>query len=134
MVASPRGIQPPEGFQRLHRWLSSHNCPQQHTIIYIEDTGIYSDRLLASLSRQGWKCALLKTTATKKVAPEHHRKDDRFDARLLAEYGDRYADQIVSFPILRIATTIRWIRRMSISRKECKLAGLQMPASADEVP
>jgi|SRR5699024_8616771 len=83
-----------EGFERLHRWLNTCDCPQQHTIICIEDTGIYSDRLLASLSRRGWKCALLKTTAAKKVAPEHHRKDDRFDARLLAEYGDRYADQI----------------------------------------
>lgn len=83
-----------EGFQRLHQWLTTHNCPQQHTLICIENTGIYSDRLLASLTRRGWKCALLKTTAAKKVAPEHHRKDDRFDARLLAEYGDRYADQI----------------------------------------
>lgn len=87
-----------EGFQRLHRWLNTHNCPQQHTLICIENTGIYSDRLLASLSRRGWKCALLKTTAAKKVAPEHHRKDDRFDARLLAEYGDRYADQISLTP------------------------------------
>lgn len=84
----------PEGFARLHRWLGNHNCSQQHTLICIEDTGIYSDRLLAALTDYGWKCAVVKTTATKKVAPEHHRKDDRFDSGLLAEYAQRYCDRI----------------------------------------
>lgn len=83
-----------EGFGRLHRWLKGHNCSQQHTLICIEDTGIYSDRLLAGLTDRGWKCAVVKTTATDKVAPEHHRKDDRFDAGLLAEYAQRYSDRI----------------------------------------
>lgn len=61
-----------------------------HTLICIEDTGIYSDRLLAGLTDRGWQCAVVKTTATKKVAPEHHRKEDRFGAGLLAEYGQPY--------------------------------------------
>jgi len=84
----------PEGFRRLHRWLNRRHCDPAHTIICIEDTGIYSDRLLAALTEYGWKCAVVKTTATKKVAPEHHRKDDRFDAGLLAEYAQRYCDRI----------------------------------------
>lgn len=50
--------------------------------------------MLATLARQGWHCAVVKTTALEKVATEHHRKEDRFDAALLAEYGDRYADRI----------------------------------------
>jgi transposase len=84
----------PEGFGRLHRWLVSRQCDPAHTLICIEDTGIYSDRLLAGLTDRGWQCAVVKTTATKKVAPEHHRKEDRFDAGLLAEYGQRYVDRI----------------------------------------
>jgi len=84
----------PEGFRRLHRWLGNHHCSRQHTLICIENTGIYSERLLAGLTHREWKCAVVKTTATSKVAPEHHRKEDRFDAALLAEYGQRYADRI----------------------------------------
>lgn len=84
----------PEGFDDLHRWLSEQPCKPKQTLICIESTGIYSDRLLADLIGRGWKCALVKTTAIQKVAPEHHRKDDRFDAGLLAEYGQRYDDRI----------------------------------------
>jgi transposase len=84
----------PEGFERLHRWLGVQQCEPAHTLICIEDTGIYSERLLTALTDRGWKCAVVKTTATKKVAPEHHRKEDRFDAGLLAEYAQRYADRI----------------------------------------
>ena len=84
----------PEGFERLHQWLNGQSCRQKNTLICIEDTGIYSDRLFATLTNNGWKCAVVKTTAIDKVAPEHHRKEDRFDAKLLAEYGDRYADRI----------------------------------------
>lgn len=88
----------PEGFQRLHRWLTQHQCDPDHTLICIEDTGIYSDQLHQALVDFGWQCAVVKTTATKKVAPEHHRKEDRFDAGLLAEYGQRYADRITLTP------------------------------------
>lgn len=84
----------PEGFRRLHRWLGNQQCDPARTLICIEDTGIYSDRLLDALAGYGWQCAVVKTTAIDKVAPEHHRKEDRFDAALLAEYGDRYFDRI----------------------------------------
>lgn len=84
----------PVGFGRLHRWLDNQQCDPARTLICIEDTGIYSDRLLDALIDYGWQCAVVKTTAIDKVAPEHHRKEDRFDAKLLAEYGDRYSDRI----------------------------------------
>jgi len=84
----------PDGFEALDRWLGRQSCDPARTLICIESTGIYSDRLLADLVGRGWNCALVKTTATQKVAPEHHRKDDRFDARMLAEYGQRYSDRI----------------------------------------
>ena len=58
----------------------------------LEATGGYDDALLEHLRL--WVCALEKTTALQRVKPEHHRKDDRFDADLLAEYGYRYSDKL----------------------------------------
>lgn len=83
-----------EGFDRLDQWLGEASCDPARTLICIESTGIYSDRLLADLIDRGYQCALVKTTAIQKVAPAHHRKDDRFDARMLAEYGQRYSDRL----------------------------------------
>lgn len=84
----------PGGFDRLHTWLTARGCRPQATVICLEHTGIYGKRLLIDLAGRGWKCALEKTTVTDKVGPEHHRKDDAFDAALLAEYADRFTDQL----------------------------------------
>jgi transposase len=35
-----------------------------------------------------------KTTVISKVSPEHHRKEDMFDAKMLAEYADRFTDRL----------------------------------------
>lgn len=83
-----------EGFNRLLEWLASHGCSREDTVICAEDTGIYGKRLLVALTSAGWACAVEKTTVTDKVGPDHHRKDDDFDASLLAEYADRFADQL----------------------------------------
>lgn len=82
------------GFRQIHRWLTSHGCTREDTIVCLENTGIYGKRLLLALTSRGWACAVEKTTVLDKVGPEHHRKDDRFDARLLAEYADRFSDQL----------------------------------------
>lgn len=82
------------GFRRLVQWLMGQDCHRDDTIICMEDTGIYGKRLHLALDRAGWQCAVEKTTVTDKVGPEHHRKDDEFDARLLAEYADRFSDRL----------------------------------------
>lgn len=82
------------GINQLHNWLLAGSCEPDALLICMENTGIYGSRLLATLIKRGWKCSQVKTTATRKVAPEHRRKDDRFDAQLLAEYADRYQDRI----------------------------------------
>lgn len=83
-----------EGFDRLIDWLAHHGCRPEDTVICTEDTGIYGKRLLMALTSAGWHCSVEKTTILSKVGPDHHRKDDVFDARLLAEYADRFADQL----------------------------------------
>lgn len=82
------------GFSRLMGWLADQGCRPEDTIICMENTGIYGKRLLAALTGAGWRCAVEKTTVTDKVGPEHHRKDDPFDASLLAEYAERFSDRL----------------------------------------
>lgn len=83
-----------QGFKQLHQWLTQQGCSPDDTVICMENTGIYGKSLLLALHNKGWKCAVEKTTILEKVGPEHHRKDDPFDARLLAEYADRFTDQL----------------------------------------
>lgn len=80
-----------EGHRTLARWLTRHT-EQATTVICMENTGPYDDALLEHLTLLGWICAVEKTTILEKVRPEHHRKDDAFDAAYLAEYADRFSD------------------------------------------
>lgn len=82
------------GFDHLLRWLTTHECSPKNTVICLEDTGIYGKRLLVALTEAGWATAVEKTTVTDHVGPDHNRKDDKFDACLLAEYADRFTDQL----------------------------------------
>lgn len=82
------------GFQHLNRWITEAGCTHQNSVICTEDTGIYGKRLLVALTQMGWRCSVEKTSILEKVGPDHHRKDDQFDAQLLAEYADRFADQL----------------------------------------
>lgn len=83
-----------EGFTELEQWLHVHRADVQTSIICMENTGVYDDQLLKHLTEHGWMCAVEKTTVLEKVTPDHHRKDDRFDAAGLAEYADRYQDKL----------------------------------------
>lgn len=83
-----------QGFDRLLRWLNDQGASREATVICMENTGIYGKRLLLAVNKHGWLCAVEKTTVLQKVGPDHHRKDDKFDARGLAEYADRYTDKL----------------------------------------
>lgn len=82
------------GFDRLLRWLRSHERTPEDTVICLEHTGIYGKRLLVTLTEAGWPAAVEKTTVTDKVGPDHGRKEDEYDASLIAEYADRFTDQL----------------------------------------
>lgn len=83
-----------QGFDRLLRWLKAQGCRREDTVICMENTGIYGKRLLVALTEAGWPVAVEKTTVTDKVGPEHGRKEDKYDASLIAEYADRFADEL----------------------------------------
>ncbi|NGP90288.1 IS110 family transposase [Fodinibius halophilus] len=83
-----------EGFCQLGRWLETQQASKARTRLISEHTGRYGEHLLRWTTQHGWSHAVVKTTALKKVSGEHHRKTDKFDARQLAEYGDRFSDRL----------------------------------------
>lgn len=83
-----------EGFARLAGWLESRKADKSQTKLISEHTGRYGEHLLRWTTDNGWAHAVVKTTALKQVSWEHHRKTDAFDARQLAEYGDRFSDRL----------------------------------------
>jgi transposase len=83
-----------DGFEQLDQWLRAHGASTSETVICMENNGMYDDRLLQALDHHQWQCAVEKTTVLEKVTPDHHRKDDRYDAMLLAEYASRFTDKL----------------------------------------
>lgn len=83
-----------DGFEQLDQWLRALGASVSATVICMENNGMYDDRLLQALDHRQWRCAVEKTTVLDKVTPEHHRKDDRYDAQLLAEYASRFTDKL----------------------------------------
>lgn len=83
-----------DGFDSLGQWLAKHNVDPGTAVLVSEHTGRYGEHLLRWTTVEGWNHAVVKTTALDKVTPEHHRKDDRYDARLLADYGIRFSDRL----------------------------------------
>lgn len=83
-----------QGHAQLIDWLKKHKAPTETTVLCMEHTGRYNEVLLEHLTIAGWMCSVEKTTVLEKVRPEHHRKGDRFDANLLAEYAYRFSDKL----------------------------------------
>lgn len=109
------------GFDRLQHWLASHGIAASTAVICMENTGVYDDRLLQALTQAGWVCSVEKTTVLEKVNPEHHRKDDAYDAAGLAEYADRYTDKLCLYqPVEPLVEQLRQLygerRRLVIQR------------------
>lgn len=84
-----------EGFKQLQDWLYQHKACSEHTVICAEHTGRYGEHLSDWFARSPWQYCLVITTALAKVRREHHRKDDQYDAALLAEYAWRYTDRLL---------------------------------------
>lgn len=114
-----------EGFGALIRWLAGHQAGPHHSVVCMENTGLYDDRLLEALTLAGYPCALEKTTILAKVRPEHHRKGDDFDAALLAEYAFRYPDKLCLWeaqePIIEEIRLLYGERRRLVTQRQAVL-------------
>lgn len=111
----------PDGFAELDHWLTNHGATAKQTLLCSEHSGRYSERLAGWAASSQWDHALVKTTAAKKVAPEHHRKNDSFDADLLAEYARRFTDKLrlheAREPVVRQIERLRRERRYLVDQR-----------------
>jgi len=82
------------GFAKLEDWLGQHGAGKSQTVLISEHTGRYGELLLRWTTENEWDHAMENTTVLEKVGYEHHRKDDTYDARTLAEYGQRFTDRL----------------------------------------
>lgn len=83
-----------EGFTCIGEWLAGQGAAPSQTVLVSEHTGRYGEHLLRWTTEADWPHAMVKTTALDKVSFEHHRKDDSYDARHLADYGVRFSDRL----------------------------------------
>ena len=113
-----------------------------NTVVCLENTGIYDDQLLQVMHQAGWICAVEHTRVLEKVTPQHHRKDDGFDAAKLAEYGYRYLDELHLFrPTRRVIKGLRQLfnerrrlvgQRASVKTKQTQSRQLTVTSSLVE--
>lgn len=82
-----------EGVQTLQQWLQSKGISLQESIVCMEATGVYTETVLYELAAAGFTVAV---EAPQKVKRAMHTalKNDRVDARSIAEYAWRYRDQL----------------------------------------
>jgi transposase len=109
------------GFARLLRWLSRHAPEREACLLCLEHTGLYMEALLDVLILEGYTCSVVKTSALRRVRPEHHRKDDRFDAGLLASYARRFEDELTPYraahPIVEQVRLLHQERRRLVTQR-----------------
>jgi transposase len=87
----------PKGFQALEDWLSTHAGPEAWVVM--EATGIYHERLAEHLHQCGYRVSVLNPARVLHYARSQLQrvKTDRADAKLIALYGQRHADDLVAW-------------------------------------
>lgn len=84
-----------QGFAELKKWLIKLTSSQvQHLLICIENTGLYDDALLYFLSDKGFTVCLENAARIKASIRDRRAKNDQLDARNIALYTLRHADEL----------------------------------------
>lgn len=106
----------PKGFDQLDQWLKDQQVVRYQTIMVSEYTVRYGEHLLRWATNKQWNHAVVKTTALEKVTPEHHRKDDAYDADM-SQLIDMWCQQIqlLSEHIDQLEETMGQLIRQNLS-------------------
>jgi transposase len=84
-----------KGFNELRKWLQKLIGKQTDNIlICIENTGLYDDALLYFLTEQDYWVCLENAALIKKSIRDTRSKNDRLDARHIAQYALRHHDEL----------------------------------------
>lgn len=84
-----------QGFSELKKWLLKLTGNQvQQLLICIENTGLYDDALLCFLTDEGFRVCLENAAKIKASIRDRRAKNDQLDARNIAMYALRHADEL----------------------------------------
>lgn len=86
-----------KGFKELDAWLEKHAGPAAWVIM--EATGIYHEALAEHLHQRGYRVSVLNPARVLHYARSQLQrvKTDRVDAKLIALYGQRHADDLIAW-------------------------------------
>lgn len=90
----PSFEQSPEGFHAFIRWLCQHRAYSRSTVIAMETTGVFGERLCLHLRTNGYRVTVIDAA---RIAGERRRsqpKSDRYDSQYIADYLSRHWDEI----------------------------------------
>lgn len=84
----------PMGFEQFRQWLQAHATPDSWVVM--EATGIYHEALAEYVHGLGYRVSVLNPAQVASYARSQLQrvKTDRVDAKLIASYGQRHADQL----------------------------------------
>src|ERR1039457_86623 len=86
--------QSPEGFQSLIRWLRQRRAYSRSTVIAMETTGVFGERLCMHLRTERYRITVIDAA---RIAGERRRsqpKSDRIDSYYIADYLSRHWDEV----------------------------------------
>ena len=95
MLHQQRFDQSKQGFAELRKWLVKLTVNQvEQLLICIENTGLYDDALLCFLTDKGFTVCLENAAKIKASIRDRRAKNDQLDARNIAMYALRHADEL----------------------------------------
>jgi transposase len=84
-----------QGFAELKKWLIKLSGSQvEQLLICVENTGLYDDALLYFLADKGFRVCLENAAKIKASIRDRRAKNDQLDARNIALYALRHADEL----------------------------------------
>ncbi len=83
-----------EGVTKFTDWLSSLGCTPKSSVICMESCGVYAETVCYCLISGNWKIAVEPPHKIARSMPANSAKTDISDARRIACYAARYADEL----------------------------------------
>lgn len=83
----------PDGFEAFSEWLKQQGASNENTLICMEATGAYGDRLCYFMASHGYS-VVVEAPFKVKRAFHQREKTDSVDAQQIAEYAIRFEDQL----------------------------------------
>jgi transposase len=80
--------------QFVNKLAKKHQFTPENVVFCMEYTGIYCNHLLAELGKLGFPISMINASEIKLSLGVQRGKDDKVDARRIAEYAHRFSDRL----------------------------------------